>query len=57
MHQKILAGEIYGTLDNKMEDQVEEICRLMRKILKQDTEAQQKVWYSTPQAVVKQNGE
>lgn len=53
MHQKILTGEIYGTIDNKMEDQVEEICRLMRKILKQDTESQQKVWYSTPQAVVK----
>lgn len=53
IHQKIMLGEIYGTVDNKMEDQVQEICRLMREILKKNTELNQKVWYSTPQAVVK----
>lgn len=34
MHQKIMSGEMYGTIDNKMEDQVMEICRLMQAILK-----------------------
>ncbi len=53
MHQKIMAGEMYGTIDNKMEDQVAEICRLMQAILEKDTESYQKVWYSTTEAVVK----
>ena len=56
MHQKIMSGEMYGTIDNKMEDQVMEICRLMRAILKKDTELYQKVWYSTPQAIIKTEG-
>ena len=53
MHQKIMSGEMYGTIDNKMEDQVAEICRLMQAILEKDTESYQKVWYSTTEAVVK----
>lgn len=53
MHQKIMSGEMYGTIDNKMEDQVMEICRLMQAILKKDTGSYQKVWYSTPKAIVK----
>ena len=53
MHQKIMSGEMYGTIDNKMEDQVAEICRLMQAILEKDTESYQKVWYSTPEAIVK----
>lgn len=43
MHQKIMSGEMYGTIDNKMEDQVMEICRLMQAILKKDTGSYQKV--------------
>ena len=42
MHQKIMSGEMYGTIDNKMEDQVMEICRLMQAILKKDTGSYQK---------------
>ena len=53
MHQKIMLGEMYGTIDNKMEDQVMEICRLMQAILKKDTGSYQKVWYSTPKVIVK----
>ena len=56
MHQKIMSGEMYGTIDNKMEDQVMEICRLMQAILKKDTGSYQKVWYSTPKAIVKAEG-
>lgn len=43
MHQKIMSDEMYGTIDNKMEDQVMEICRLMQAILKKDTGSYQKV--------------
>ena len=50
------SGEMYGTIDNKMEDQVMEICRLMQAILKKDTGSYQKVWYSTPKAIVKAEG-
>ena len=53
MHQKIMSGGMYGTIENKMEDQVMEICRLMQAILKKDTGSYQKVWYSTPKAIVK----
>ncbi len=56
MHKKIMSGEMYGTIDNKMEDQVMEICRLMQAILKKDTGLYQKVWYSTPKAIVKAEG-
>ena len=56
MHQKIMSGEMYGTIDNKMEDKVMEICRLMQAILKKDTGSYQKVWYSTPKAIVKAEG-
>ena len=56
MHQKIMSDEMYGTIDNKMEDQVMEICRLMQAILKKDTGSYQKVWYSTPKAIVKAEG-
>ncbi len=34
-----------------------EICRLMQAILKKDTGSYQKVWYSTPKAIVKAEGQ
>ena len=43
-------------MHQKMEDQVMEICRLMQAILKKDTGSYQKVWYSTPKAIVKAEG-
>lgn len=53
MNQKIMAGEVYGTVDNKMEDQVDHICDLMKAILKENTKQYKKVWYSTPHAITK----
>ena len=53
MNQKIREGEIYGTVDNKMEDQVGHICQLMKAILKDNTKKYKKVWYSTPHAITK----
>ena len=43
-------------MHQKIEDQVMEICRLMQAILKKDTGSYQKVWYSTPKAIVKAEG-
>ena len=53
MNQKIIAGEIYGTVDNKMEDQVSHISQLMKAILKDNTKKYKKVWYSKPHAITK----
>ena len=53
MNRKIMTGEIYGTVDNKMEDQVGHICQLMKAILKKNTKKYKKVWYSTPHALTR----
>lgn len=53
MNRKIMTGEIYGTVDNKMEDQVGHICQLMKAILKENTKKYKKVWYSTPHAITR----
>lgn len=53
MNAKIMDGKIYGTVDNNMEEQVNQICKLMQSILNENTQMPKKVWYSTPYAVVK----
>ena len=52
MNEKIEAGELYGTVDNNVKDQVEWICGLMKAVVEGDTKEYKKVWYSTPYAVV-----
>ena len=52
MNKKIKADEIYGTIDNDIEEQVMYMCRLMDAILQDRTEAYEKVWYSKPHAVI-----
>lgn len=52
MNEKIESGEIYGTVDNNVKDQVEWICGLMKAVVEGDTKEYKKVWYSTPYAVV-----
>lgn len=51
MNQKIRNGEIYGTVDNKMEAQVAQICKLMKSVIENDAGHYKKVWYSTPHAI------
>ena len=52
INEKIKSGEIYGTVDNDIEEQVMYMCRLMDAILQDRTEAYEKVWYSKPHAVI-----
>lgn len=49
---KIESGEIYGTVDGEIEEQVTYICELLDGILRGETDTFEKVWYSTPHAVV-----
>lgn len=53
MNEKIVAGEIYGTVDNNMDGQVLRIVKCMESVLNGNTKKYKKVWYSTPYAVTK----
>ncbi|MDO5590247.1 MAG: substrate-binding domain-containing protein [Lachnospiraceae bacterium] len=53
MHRKIVSGKIYGTVDNRMEDQVDAICKLVKAIVKGNAKSSRKVWYSAPHEIVK----
>ena len=53
MNQKIQAGEIYGTVDNGMTDQISYICKLLNDILNKNTARYHRIWYSTPFAIEK----
>ena len=54
MSEKIKSGEIYGTVDNAIEEQVVYICNLLDGILQEQTGNFEKVWYSKPHAVIQQ---
>lgn len=54
MNDKIMSGEIYGSVDNNMNDQVLRIVECMKSVLKGHTKKYKKVWYSTPYAVTRQ---
>lgn len=54
MNDKIMSGEIYGSVDNNMYDQVLRIVECMKSVLKGHTKKYKKVWYSTPYAVTRQ---
>ena len=54
MNDKIMSGEIYGSVDNNMYDQVLRIVECMKSVLKGHTKKYKKVWYSTPYAVIRQ---
>ena len=51
MNEKTGAGQIYRTVDNGMEEQVDYICDLLDGILKGQTEGFEKIWYSKPYVV------
>ena len=51
MNEKINAGQIYGTVDNGIEEQVAYICDLLNSILLEETKKFEKVWYSKPEIV------
>lgn len=51
MNEKIKSGEIYGTVDNDIEEQTVYMCNLIDSILKEQTKDFEKVWYSKPYAV------
>ncbi len=51
-----MSGEMYGTIDNKMEDQVMEICRLMQANFEKGYRIISESGYSTPKAIVKAEG-
>ena len=53
MNEKIMSGELYGTVDNNMNDQVLQICQYMRSILNGSTGEHKKIWYSQPFAVTR----
>lgn len=53
MNEKIKTGEIYGTVDNDIENQVMYMCNLMDAILRGTENDFEKVWYSKPYAVIK----
>ena len=53
MNEKVLSGEIYGTVDNNVEDQVEKIDGLMRKVLEKNEADEPKIWYSEPYEIIK----
>lgn len=54
MSENIKSGEIYGTVDNDIEEQVEYMCNLLDGVLKEKTNDFEKIWYSKPQAVIRQ---
>lgn len=54
MNDKIMSGEIYGSVDNNIDDQVLRIVECMKSVLKGHTKKYKKVWYSTPYAVTRQ---
>ena len=45
MNEKIMSGEIYGTVDNNMDDQVYRIIRCMKSGLNGNPKKYKKVWY------------
>ena len=52
MNEKIKSGEIYGTVDNDIEEQVVYMCNLLDSILEETANDFEKVWYSKPHAVI-----
>ena len=54
MNDKIMSGEIYGSVDNNMDGQVLRIVECMKSVLKGHTKKYKKVWYSTPYAETRQ---
>ena len=48
-----LSGEIYGTVDNNLENQEEKTDGLMRKVLEKNEADEQKIWYSEPYEIIK----
>lgn len=52
MNQKIRLGEIYGTVDNNMEDQVARIYEIMKSVLNGVIDKYDKIWYSMPYEIV-----
>ena len=52
--QKIMSGEIYGSVDNNMDNQVLRIVKCMESVLNGNTKKYKKVWYSTPYAVTRE---
>ena len=51
MNEKIKAGQIYGTVDNGVKEQLEYICNLWDSILKEQAKDYERVWYSKPYGV------
>lgn len=54
MNEKIMSGEIYGSVDNDMDKQVLRIVKCMESVLSGNTKKYKKVWYSTPYAVTRE---
>lgn len=54
MNEKIMSGEIYGSVDNDMDNQVLRIVKCMESVLNGNTKKYKKVWYSTPYAVTRE---
>lgn len=54
MNEKIMSGEIYGSVDNDMDKQVLRIVKCMESVLNGNTKKYKKVWYSTPFAVTRE---
>lgn len=52
MNQKIQLGEIYGTVDNNIEDQAAKIYEIMKSVLNGTIGEHEKIWYSMPYEVV-----
>lgn len=52
MNQKIRLGEIYGTVDNNMEDQAARIYEIMKSVLNGVIDKYDKIWYSMPYEIV-----
>ena len=53
MNEKIMSGEIYGSVDNDMDNQVLRIVKCMESVLNGNTKKYKKVWYSTPHAITR----
>lgn len=54
MNEKIMYAEIYGSVDNDMDNQVLRIVKCMESVLNGNTKKYKKVWYSTPYAVTRE---
>ena len=54
LNEKIMSGEIYGSVDNNMDNQVLRIVKCMESVLNGNTKKYKKVWYSTPYAVTRE---